>query len=85
LALRSLRGAPLLEGVRGRPAIDLDAVVRAALALADFARDAGDLVAEVDVNPLIAYPNGAVAVDALIIPKEKKTHHGDTESAEKNS
>jgi acyl-CoA synthetase (NDP forming) len=69
-AFGSLRGAALLNGVRGGPPVDLDAVVNAALALADFGAAAGNLVAEVDVNPLIAYPDGVVAVDALIVPED---------------
>jgi acyl-CoA synthetase (NDP forming) len=69
-ALRALRGAALLRGVRGHPPVDEDAIVRAALSLAAFAADAGDLIAEVDINPLIARPDGVVAVDALIIPKK---------------
>ena len=68
-AFGSLRGSALLSGVRGGPPVNMDAVVAAALALADFAADAAELITEVDVNPLIAYPDGAVAVDALIIPK----------------
>jgi len=68
-ALGSLRGSALLSGARGRPPVDLGAVVGAALALAAFGADAADFVSEVDVNPLIAYPDGVVAVDALIIPK----------------
>jgi hypothetical protein len=69
-AFGSLRGAALLEGARGLPPVDLDAVIAAALALAEFAVDAADHVAEVDVNPLIAYPDGVVAVDALIVPRD---------------
>lgn len=68
-ALHSLRGAALLRGVRGQPGVDEDAVIRAALALAAFAADLGDHIAEVDINPLIARPDGVVAVDALIVPK----------------
>jgi hypothetical protein len=77
-ALLSLQGAPLLLGTRGRPPVDLAAVVDAALGLADLATDLGDLLAAVDVNPLIATPAGAFAVDALIIPKTT------TDSAELN-
>lgn len=69
-ALASLRGAPLLRGVRGRPAADLDAVVRAALSLAALAADLGDRIAEIDVNPLVALPDRAVVVDALVVPKK---------------
>jgi hypothetical protein len=68
-ALLGLRGAPLLTGARGRPPVDLEAVVDAALGLVALARDLGDLIAAVDVNPLIAAPAGAAAVDALIIPR----------------
>jgi len=68
-ALLSLRGAALLQGVRGRPPADLDAIVDAALRLSALAADLGDLITAVDINPLIALPSGAVAVDALIIPK----------------
>jgi acyl-CoA synthetase (NDP forming) len=68
-ALLSLRGAKILRGIRGAPPVDEDAIIRAALALAAFAADHGNQIAAVDVNPLIAYPDGAVAVDALIVPK----------------
>jgi acyl-CoA synthetase (NDP forming) len=68
-ALLGLRGAPLLEGIRGQPPADIDAIVDAALRLAAFAHDLGDHVAALDINPLIALPDRAVAVDALIIPK----------------
>ncbi len=66
-ALLGLRGAALLKGVRGRPAVDIEAVVDAAMRLAALAADLGDLIAEVDINPLVALPSGAVAVDALIV------------------
>ena len=68
-ALGALRGAPLLGGARGRPAADLDAVVRSALGLAALACDLGDRIAAIDVNPLVALPDRAVVVDALIVPK----------------
>jgi acyl-CoA synthetase (NDP forming) len=68
-ALLRLRSAALLKGARGRPAADIEAVVDAAMRLAALAADLGDLIAEVDINPLMALPSGAVAVDALIVPK----------------
>jgi acyl-CoA synthetase (NDP forming) len=70
-ALLSLRGAALLRGVRGRPAVDVDAVVRAALGLSALATDLGSAVGEIDVNPLCALPDRAVVVDALIVPKPR--------------
>jgi acyl-CoA synthetase (NDP forming) len=68
-ALSALRGAALLRGARGRSPADLEAVVRAALGLAALAEDLGDCIAEIDVNPLVALPDRAVVVDALIVPR----------------
>ncbi len=69
-ALMSLRGgAVLLKGARGRPPADVEAIVDAALRLSALAADLGDLIAAVDINPLMALPDGAVAVDALLVPK----------------
>ena len=59
------------RGVRGRPPADLKAVVLAAMGLAALAEDLSDLVAEIDVNPLIALPDRAVVVDALIVPRTR--------------
>lgn len=67
-ALSDLRGAALLGGARGRPPADQGAVVEAALGLGALALDLGDLVAEIDVNPLVALPDRALVVDALIVP-----------------
>jgi acetate---CoA ligase (ADP-forming) len=72
-ALLGLRGAALLHGVRGRPPVDLQAVVRAAMGLAALAEDLGDAIGEIDVNPLIALPDAAVVVDALIVPKAARS------------
>lgn len=64
LALR-----PLLDGVRGRPAADVAATVKAVVGLAALARDLGDLIGEMDVNPLMVLPTGVVALDALVVPR----------------
>jgi acyl-CoA synthetase (NDP forming) len=68
-ALCSLRGAALLHGARGRPPVDLRAVVRAAQQLALLADDLHDVIAAIDVNPLLAYEDGVLAVDALVVPR----------------
>ena len=66
--LRKLKGAALLTGYRGAPALDLGAIADIATRLARFV-GAHPEVAEIDVNPLVVYPGreGAVAVDALIV------------------
>jgi acyl-CoA synthetase (NDP forming) len=64
-ALTGLRIGPVLEGFRGRSA-DLAAVVAAVEAIAAFALDHADRLVELEVNPLLVLPDGAMAVDALI-------------------
>ncbi|MGB5951773.1 MAG: acetate--CoA ligase family protein, partial [Ornithinimicrobium sp.] len=59
---------PILDGIRGRPALDIDAVATALVALSDLAADLGDLIAELDVNPLAVSTEGCMALDALVIP-----------------
>jgi acyl-CoA synthetase (NDP forming) len=66
-ALRSLKTFPLLDGFRGKPRADLGPVINAIMAIANYAGDALDTLSELDVNPLMVYENGAVAVDALIV------------------
>jgi hypothetical protein len=65
-ALRSLRCFPLLDGYRGRPGGDVEATVDAILAVARYAEANARSLVELDVNPLLVLPSGAVAVDALI-------------------
>ena len=60
---------PLLDGVRGAPPADLDAVADAVVSLSNLAVDLGPSLAALDVNPLIAGPHGCVAVDALVIAR----------------
>jgi acetate---CoA ligase (ADP-forming) len=59
----------LLDGVRGAPPADLDAVADAVVNLSTLAVDLGQSLAALDVNPLIAGPDGCVAVDALVIAR----------------
>ncbi|MGW6543910.1 acetate--CoA ligase family protein [Streptomyces massasporeus] len=67
--LAGLRGRALLDGVRGRPAADLDALVEVVLRVQRMALELGDRLAELDVNPLMVLPQGqgAVALDALAV------------------
>ncbi|HEY3612409.1 MAG TPA: acetate--CoA ligase family protein [Gaiellales bacterium] len=63
--LRSLRASPLLDGVRGRPAVDVAAAARAVVALG-AAMAAHPEIAELEVNPLLVTPHGAIALDARV-------------------
>jgi len=65
-ALLSLRSAPLLQGFRGRESADLDALVTAIRAVADYACENAAHLLELDVNPLLVGAQGTTAVDALI-------------------
>ena len=67
-ALQSLRMWPLLQGYRGKPAGDLDALVDTILAIARFAEAHAESLQELDVNPVLVLPlgQGVLAVDALI-------------------
>jgi acyl-CoA synthetase (NDP forming) len=67
--LDGLRVRKLLAGVRGMPAAALGPVIRAITGLSDLAGELGDDLAALDVNPLICGADGAVAVDALAIPR----------------
>jgi acetyltransferase len=69
--LESLKGYKLLLGYRGSPPVDLDAVCDAIARLSEFAADHADLVEEIDVNPLLARADGAVALDALIVLRDR--------------
>jgi len=64
--LARLRGARLLDGVRGAPAVDRAAVAEVVVAVGRLGFERPDIAA-IDLNPLIAGPSGAVAVDALVV------------------
>lgn len=66
--IRSLRGFPLLDGVRGRPRADVPALARALSALSAFAVAAGPRLLSVDVNPMLVLPagQGCFAADAVV-------------------
>jgi acetate---CoA ligase (ADP-forming) len=68
--LSGLRVRPLLAGARGGSPADLDAIAAAVSGMADLAAEAGDELDALDVNPLICGPAGAIAVDALLVPRD---------------
>jgi acyl-CoA synthetase (NDP forming) len=66
-----IRGAAMLTGYRGRPALDVNALADALARLSLLAADHADRIAEIDVNPLFVRDEGVVAADALIVKGEK--------------
>jgi acetate---CoA ligase (ADP-forming) len=64
--LRSLHGAPLLLGARGRPPVDVGAAARALAVLSQLAAERPE-IAEVEVNPLLVTPEGALGLDARVV------------------
>jgi acetyltransferase len=69
--LRSLKSAPLLEGSRGRPGVNRPALVDVLERLSFLALEIPG-VAELDINPLMASPEGCLAVDARILWHEPR-------------
>ena len=67
--LDDLRGRRLLDGVRGRRAVDRATIAETLVALGRLGADRTDVL-EVDLNPVIATPTGALVVDALVVLEE---------------
>lgn len=67
-ALRQLRIAPLLDGVRGEPPLDVPAFCEAAVAVGQFVSDPRAGISQLDINPLMvrARGQGCVALDAVV-------------------
>jgi acetyltransferase len=63
--LRRLRSLPILEGARGGRAVDLPAIEDALLRLSQLVEDHPEIL-ELDVNPLLARPDGVEVVDARV-------------------
>ncbi len=67
--IREIKGYPLLEGYRGQEAVDISHLEELLLKVSDFVEQHPE-VKELDLNPIFAYSNGAVAVDARVILEE---------------
>ena len=70
--LAQLKGARLLDGFRGMPAVDRNRLAEVICRVAAFAADHRDAIAELDVNPLICAGDSITAVDALIVMAQKE-------------
>jgi hypothetical protein len=69
--LLSLRGAPVLLGARGRDLVDVDALARLVACVSQTAAAHPEL-AELELNPVLAGPSGAVALDARVVLDESQ-------------
>jgi acetate---CoA ligase (ADP-forming) len=69
--IRSLRGAPLLTGARGRTPLDVPAAARMTAALSRVAAEHPELD-ELEINPLLVLREGAIGLDARIVVRERR-------------
>jgi len=64
--IRAIRSFAILDGARGQPKADLDAIAEAIVKVSQFIAAQGPEVESVEINPFIAMPKGGLGVDALI-------------------
>ncbi|MCK4368797.1 MAG: acetate--CoA ligase family protein [Dehalococcoidales bacterium] len=69
--IREIKGYPLLEGYRGQEAVDVSHLEELLLKVSEFV-ERNPEVKELDLNPIFAYSDGAVAVDARVVLEESK-------------
>jgi acyl-CoA synthetase (NDP forming) len=67
--IREIKSLPLLQGYRQYPPCDLDSLEKALLNLSQFLEKHPD-IKELDLNPVLCYPHGLVAVDARVVLDE---------------
>ncbi len=65
-----VRGKRLLDGIRGKPPLDREALIKALSSLSRMLVE-NPSISEVDINPLLVLENGAVALDARALVNEK--------------
>ncbi|HEY8578851.1 MAG TPA: acetate--CoA ligase family protein [Beijerinckiaceae bacterium] len=76
--IERLKAARLLAGYRGAPAGDVGALARAVVALGAMAVELGDCLESVDVNPILVRPDGAFALDGLVVLRNGNKEGGRT-------
>jgi acyl-CoA synthetase (NDP forming) len=64
--IHELRGSKILEGIRGQPPADMDALVDVLMAVSSLMLK-HSAISQLDLNPVIAYPDGVCAVDTRIV------------------
>lgn len=68
--IQQVKGYKLIEGFRGKPAVDKDALIKVILAVSEII-SSGD-VEEIDLNPVSLYPKGAIILDAKMKMSSKE-------------
>ena len=67
--IHEIKGFPILDGYRGKPKADIDAIVNTLLKISDLVVK-NDIINEMDLNPVFIYEKGLICVDARIILKK---------------
>jgi len=68
--IHEIKGFPILDGYRGKPKADIDAIVDTLMKISDLVKK-NEEIHEMDLNPVFIYEKGIVCVDARIILKKK--------------
>jgi acetyl-CoA synthetase (ADP-forming) len=69
--IKQIKGYPLLTGFRGNPPVDIDAIAKTIMTVSELLNGVDD-ISEIDLNPVIAYPQGLVVVDAKVLLSTNK-------------
>jgi len=64
--IREIKGYPILEGYRGQDPANIEVLEETLLKVSDFVENRPE-IKELDINPIFAYRDGALAVDARVI------------------
>jgi acyl-CoA synthetase (NDP forming) len=67
--IHEIKGVKLLQGYRGKPPCNIDALADAIARLSLLAADHADRIGEIDINPLFVNASGVIAADALVVLK----------------
>ncbi len=70
--IHEIKGFPILDGYRGKPKADINAIVETLMKISDLVTK-HENINEMDLNPVFIYEKGLICVDARIILKEKDT------------
>jgi acyl-CoA synthetase (NDP forming) len=78
--IRATRGSRLLEGFRGRPRGDLEALARLLVSVGELALECGGRLEALDLNPVLVLPEGrgVLAVDARLYTRNSQSITGGT-------